>query len=128
MLRDNPTLPIAVLAVLPEEGFERSAWPVPTLDTRRLPDCPASPRQPQVEFIVLVAHQFLVEQSDPVKDLTRPAAEIDRINRSFIARIMSARTPGRERGLERRRNRSAHGPCPSGNPGATDVVCPGLLA
>jgi hypothetical protein len=56
---------------------------------------------PQVEFVILVADEFLIEETNPVKYFTRPTTKVDRIDPSCIARIMSTCTADRKRGLKR---------------------------
>src|SRR6516162_8354698 len=78
---------------------------VPTFDAGRLPDQPTCPTKPQVELIILIAHQLLIKEANPIKHLTRPTTEIHRIHRSRVVRIMPPGTADRKRGLKRRGHR-----------------------
>src|SRR5215467_9151136 len=75
---------------------------VPTFDAGRLPDQPTCPTEPQVELIILTAHKLLVKEANPIKYLTRPTPEIDRIHRSRIVLVMPPCTADRKRRLKRR--------------------------
>src|SRR6266487_6958927 len=75
---------------------------VPTFDAGRLPDQPTRPTEPQVELIILSAHKRLVKEANPIKHLTRPTPEIDRIYRSRVLRVMPPCPADRKRGLKRR--------------------------
>src|SRR5262249_39670684 len=81
---------------------------VPTFDAGRLPDQSPSPLEPQVELVILIAHQFLVKEANPIKHLTRPTPEIDRIYRSCVVRVMPPCTADRKWGLKRCGHRSPY--------------------
>src|SRR5215831_17785131 len=81
---------------------------VPTFDARRLPDQPTCPTESQVELVILIAHQPLVKEANPIKHLTPPTPEIHRIHRSRVVRIMTPCTANCKRGLKRRCNRPSY--------------------
>src|SRR4029453_18181402 len=96
---------------------------VPTSDAGRLPDQPTCPTEPQVELVILIAHQLLVKEANPIKHLPRPTPKIHRIHWSCVMRIMPSCTADRERGLKRRGYRPPHVSCSSRYPRSTYVVC-----
>src|SRR5215467_5319883 len=78
---------------------------VPTFDARRLPDQAPCPTEPQVELVILIAHQLLIKEANPIKHLTPPTPEIHRIYRTRVVRVMPPCTADRKRGLKRRGHR-----------------------
>src|SRR5262249_44029692 len=100
---------------------------VPTFDTRRLPDQPPCPTEPQVELVILIAHQFLVKEANPIKHLTRPTPEIHRIHRSCVVRVMPPGTTDRKRRLKCRCYRPLHVPRSLRYPRSPHVIRPCLL-
>src|SRR5262245_3366251 len=100
---------------------------VPTSDAGRLPDQPPCPTEPQVELIILIAHQLLVKEADPIKHLTRPTPEIHRIHRSRVVRVMSPCTANPKRGLKCRCHRPPHVSHSLRYPRSPYIVCARLL-
>src|SRR5256885_15767987 len=100
---------------------------VPTFDAGRLPDQPPCPTEPQVELVILIAHQFLIKKANPIKHLTRPTPEIHRIHRSRVVRVMPPCTANCKRGLKRCRHRTPHVACSLRYPRSPHVVGARLL-
>src|SRR5438445_12487494 len=100
---------------------------VPTSDAGRLPDQPTCSTEPQVELVILIAHQLLVKEANPIKHLTPPTPEIHCIHRSPVVRVMSPCTANRKRGLKRRCHRPPHVSRSLRYPRSPHVVCTRLL-
>src|SRR5215203_5237761 len=126
MLLNDSHFPIAILLILPKQRKERTARLVPTPNTRRLPDFSSRAGEPEVEFVVLIADEFFVKKTNPIKNLARPAAEIHCVNNAFVARIMSSCSSNRERGVKSRGNCLPNKSLSISDPWTTDIVSIGF--
>src|SRR5438094_7291210 len=104
VLLDNSNLPIAILHLLLEKRSKRFAGMIPALNAGRLPDLATSSCETQVEFIVFASDQLLVEEANPVKNIYRPAAEVNCIQWSFVIRLVRKGASNRKGRLRRCRN------------------------
>src|SRR5215813_6127784 len=100
---------------------------IPTFDAGRLPDHPPGPREPQIELVILITHQLLVKEANPVKYLTGPTPEIDRIHQASVVRVMPPCTAARKSRLKCRRHRLSYVSRPLRYPWSPHVIRPGLL-
>src|ERR1044071_1155382 len=79
---------------------------VPTSNPRRLKDLSTTTHDAEIMLVVLVADEFFIEITSPIKNVFSPTAVDDSINESFVIRIVRAR-PSHS---ERRMKDSANGP------------------
>src|SRR5262245_12864987 len=88
MLLQYAHLPVAILVILAPQGSRSTTVEVERLD-RRIQQDPATSRANSiVELVVLIAHKFFVEQSNPGECISAPGAEIDGVDNFGAIRIV----------------------------------------
>src|SRR4029079_5055258 len=91
VLLNDPHLPVAVLKILPEQRRQACTWMVPASNARRVPDLPARPGQPQIEFVVLISHQRFVEKTDTLEHASLIETTEHGVRPAFVAHVVPTR-------------------------------------
>src|SRR5580704_5818750 len=108
MLLHHDYFPVTVLRILTGQRRERSSWAIPGTNRGCLPDCAASPYEPQVQFVVLISDENFVEESQLQQSRLPPASRGHRIHIAFVIRIVEACAAAAERRAISKRNCSLH--------------------
>src|SRR5439155_9960738 len=90
VLSNDERFPISVLHVLSKNCTQRAAHVVPTPDSRRLINFASASGEPEIEFIVLVADEFLIEITNPLEGMLLPATVDNGIDIALIVNPVRA--------------------------------------
>src|SRR5262249_12036535 len=119
---DHSHLPVSVLHVLAEEGGERAARLIPTLDFRVLPDSTSPTIDPKVVLVILIPNQFLIKIAEPLEHFASPAPQVYAVHRPHVIRPVTVRPPGSKPGSKRRGHSSRQILSTSCHPRAAHVI------
>src|SRR5271165_6868331 len=127
MLPDYCDFPESVLKILPEQAPQIPAGAVPRADIRCLPDSSTGTEQTEIQFVILIAHQFFVKAPDPLQGRLPPAPVSHGIHGTFVVHVMKLGTPGGKRTMVSSGDGTGNQALGFGAGGAADVISAGCL-